>query len=134
MDWSRFNKLKILIVDDDQFTRELIKTILKEVKSISVDLAINGVEALELTKQNHYDMFLVDLYMPKMGGKEFISYLKRDDKLKSLPVVLMTTDRLTKKEIKSIGTNYSLSKPFNFKNLLKNIHDFFSEELLLNGT
>jgi len=134
MDWSKFNELTILIVDDDQFTRELIKTILKEIAIITVDVARDGEEAVELIQNNNYDMFLVDLYMPRMDGSEFIAYLRRDDKLKSLPVVLMTTDRLTRNEIQSIGTTYSLSKPFNFQNFLKNIYDFLSEELLLNET
>jgi len=107
---------------------------LKEIAIITVDVARDGEEAVELIQNNNYDMFLVDLYMPRMDGSEFIAYLRRDDKLKSLPVVLMTTDRLTRNEIQSIGTTYSLSKPFNFQNFLKNIYDFLSEELLLNET
>jgi len=134
MDWNKFNELNILIIDDDQFTRELIKTILKEIKTIKVHVAMDGVEAIMLMKTHNYDMFLVDLYMPKMDGKEFIRILNENDKLKLLPVVLITTDRLSKKEIKSIGTNYSLSKPFDFKNFLKSIYGFLEEELLLNET
>jgi len=129
MDWCKFNELTILIIDDDQFTRELIKTMLREIPTITVHVAMDGVEALTMIEEHTYDMFLVDLYMPKMNGEKFMGILKEDDKFKNIPVVLMTTDRLTRKEIKVIGTNYYLTKPFDFQNFLKSIYDFFEEEL-----
>lgn len=69
-----------------------------------------------------------------MNGEEFVSILKKDNYFKFLPIVLITTDRLSKKELKKIGTSYYLSKPFDFQNFLKNIHTFFEEEILLNET
>lgn len=134
MDWSKFNELTILIIDDDQLTRELIRAMLKEVRTITVHVAIDGLEALKMIKHQNYDMLLVDLYMPKMNGEEFVSILKKDNYFKFLPIVLITTDRLSKKELKKIGTSYYLSKPFDFQNFLKNIHTFFEEEILLNET
>ena len=134
MDWSKFNELTILIIDDDQLSRELIRAMLKEVRTITVHVAIDGLEALKTIKHQNYDMLLVDLYMPKMNGEEFVSILKKDNYFKFLPIVLITTDRLSKKELKKIGTSYYLSKPFDFQNFLKNIHTFFEEEILLNET
>ncbi len=131
MDWCKFNELTILIIDDDQFTRELIRTMLREIPTITVHVAMDGVEALTMIEEHTYDMFLVDLYMPKMNGEKFMGILKEDDKLKNIPVVLMTTDRLTRKELKLIGTNYYLTKPFDFQNFLKSIYGFFEEEILL---
>ena len=48
MDWSKFNNLSILIIDDDQFTRELIETILKKIPNITIYQATDGVEALSI--------------------------------------------------------------------------------------
>ena len=134
MNWNKFNELTILIIDDDQFTRELIKIMLKKVKNITVHLARNGIEAITMLEKHTYDMFLVDLYMPEMSGKSFVTNLNKDDKLNLIPVVLITTDRLTKIELKDIGAKYYLTKPFDFQNFLKSIYGFFEEESLLNAT
>ena len=135
MDWNKFNDLKILIIDDDQFTRELIRTMLKEVPRIIVHQAKDGIEALSMVETNKYDMFLLDLYMPRMSGEEFILHLKKNNKLTEfLPVVLITTDRLSTSELKSIGANYYLTKPFDFHNFLNNIYAFFEQEALFNET
>jgi len=133
MDWNKFNDLKILIIDDDQFTRELIRTMLKEISNITVHQARDGVEALTMIELNKYDMFLLDLYMPKMSGEEFISNLEKNNKLGvSLPIVLITTDRLNRSELKSIGASYYITKPFDFHNFLNTIYGFLEQEALLN--
>ncbi len=134
MDWNKFNSLTILIVDDDQLSRELIKMLFKEVKNITVHVASNGREAISMMENHTYDMFLVDLYMPEMSGEVFVAQLKKDDKLKLIPIVLITTDRLTSSELKEIGLKYYLTKPFDFQSFLKSIYGFFEEESLLNET
>lgn len=131
MDWNKFNDLKVLVIDDDQFTRELILAMLKEVPSIIVHQARDGIEALSMIETNKYDMFLLDLYMPKMSGKEFIVNLKKNKQLKEpLAIVLITTDRLGKTELKDIGVNYYLTKPFDFHNFLNDIYGFLEQEIL----
>lgn len=135
MDWNKFNDISILIIDDDQFTRELIRSMLKEVPNITLHQARDGIEALTMLETNKYDMFLLDLYMPKMSGEEFIENLKKNNKLQeSSVIVLITTDRLNKIELKNIGAKYYLTKPFDFHNFLNNIYDFFEQEILFNET
>lgn len=128
MDWNKFNNLCILTIDDDQFTRELIKIMLKDVSNIVVHQASGGLEALSMIENHKYDMLLLDLYMPNMNGKEFIDILKKNNKFESLPIVLITTDRLNHKELLNIGANYYLTKPFDFYNFLQNIYNFFEKE------
>jgi len=134
MDWTKFNELSILIIDDDQFTRELIKTILKQVPTITVHQAIDGVEALALMSEVKVDMVLLDLYMPQMDGKEFIETVRRHNQFQSLPIVLITTDRLSKIELSEIGASYYLTKPFDFHNFLDSIYLFLEQETILNAT
>jgi len=62
LDWSKFGKLRILIIDDDQFTRELIVTMLKTVPTLILHQAKDGIAALFLLETYVYDMFLLDLY------------------------------------------------------------------------
>jgi len=134
MNWTKFNELSILIIDDDQFTRELIKTILKQVPSITVHEAINGIEALALMGDMHIDMVLLDLYMPQMNGKEFIETIRRNNQFQDLPIVLISTDRLSKIELNDIGANYYLTKPFDFHNFLESIYLFLEQETISNET
>jgi len=135
MDWNKFNNLTILIIDDDEFTRELIRTILKDVPNITIHQASDGIEALTMLEVNKYDMLFLDLYMPKMSGEEFIESLNRQNQFEnSIPIVLITTDRLSRIELKNIGAKYYLTKPFDFYNFLNNIYGFLEKELFLNET
>ena len=130
MNWSRFNDLSILIIDDDQFTRELIKTILKQVPSITVYQANNGREALAQMDGLKLDMIFLDLYMPKLNGQEFIEIVRKNSQFQTIPIVLITTDRLGQNTLTEIGANYYLTKPFDFQNFLETVYSFFEQETL----
>ena len=130
MDWTKFNELSILIIDDDQFTRELIKTILKQVPSITTYQAIDANNALAIMDDLKLDMIFLDLYMPKMNGQEFTEIIRKHNKFQSLPIVLITTDRLSKQVLEEIGVNYYLTKPFDFQNFVGNVYSFLEQETL----
>jgi len=131
MDWSKFGTLNILIIDDDQFTRELVKTMLKPIPTLTVHQAKDGVNALLMLETNRYDMFILDLYMPNMSGEEFIKRVKVENEVhSSSPIVLITTDRLSSARLKSMEVNYYLTKPFDFNNFLNNIYEFLEKEQL----
>ena len=134
MDWTKFNELSILVIDDDQFTRELIKTMLKQVPNITVYQAKDGREALALMNDMKLDMILLDLYMPQMNGREFLETIRRNNQHHIVPIVLITTDRLSKVELTDIGANYYLTKPFDFHNFLESIYLFLEQETVLNAT
>ena len=131
MNWSKFGTLNILIIDDDQFTRELVKTMLKPIPTLTVHQAKDGVNALLMLETNRYDMFILDLYMPNMSGEEFIKRIKVKNEIhSSSPIVLITTDRLSSTRLKSMEVNYYLTKPFDFNNFLNNIYEFLEKEQL----
>jgi putative two-component system response regulator len=124
MEWSKYNNLSILIIDDDQFTRELIETILKKIPNINIYQASDGVEALTVINEVPLDMVFLDLYMPNMNGQEFMDNLRASDKSKSFPIVLITTDRLTRSELSDIGADHYLTKPFDFNSFLEKTYSF----------
>jgi CheY-like chemotaxis protein len=80
-------KLNILIVDDEHYNFHYLKTVLKG-KVQCVDLAINGKEAIEMVRSKNYDLILMDLKMPVMGGLEATKILKAE--FPELPVVVQT--------------------------------------------
>jgi len=92
--------LVILLVEDDLADQKLIKTSLRNEK-LANDLYIvqTGEEGMEfLYHRGNYsngtpqpDLILLDLNMPGMGGKEFLRQIKQDEKVKQIPVVILTT-------------------------------------------
>ncbi|PCI33742.1 MAG: response regulator [Flavobacteriaceae bacterium] len=88
------NKLHILLVEDDRIER---LKFLKVVKKMAVESQVfeveNGEEAIEYLLQSSKlpSIVVLDLNMPKMNGIEFLSKLKKDNRLKYLPAIVLTT-------------------------------------------
>lgn len=77
----------IMVVDDEQNIRDIIGELLTD-SGYHVTLAVDGVDALEKTQFVKYDLFIVDVYMPRMDGLEFLSKIKE---VFPLAVVIITT-------------------------------------------
>ena len=113
------NNMSFLIVDDDVDDRELFIEAVKEIDStIECVTATNGQAALELLKNPLFslpDFIFLDLRMPKLDGKKCLSELKKDERLKSIPVVIYTTSKDVEesKELRGMGAFYFMSKPNN---------------------
>ena len=80
----------ILIIDDASTVRLYHRNIL-EAAGYNVDEAINGVEGLEKALANHYDLFLVDINMPKMDGYGFLQSLRKENIAQS-PAIMVSTE------------------------------------------
>ena len=114
-------KLRVLIVDDDQRMAKTLLDILK-VKDYEVEAAYSGPEALDKVKESRFDCVLTDIKMPEMNGIELHRIIKEVQP--ELPTVLMTaysTDALVKEGLEQ-GALAVLAKPLNLNLLLS----FFS--------
>lgn len=81
---------RMLIIEDEELLRNLYSELL-EMKGFHIQTAIDGKSALELLEDNRKpDLILLDINMPEMDGIEFLKILKGNDKLKRIPVVLVT--------------------------------------------
>lgn len=78
---------KILVVDDEQNIRDIFQTFLQDM-GYTVQTAIDGIDALEKIAREKYDLYIVDIYMPRMGGLELIARLKE---LQPSAVIIVTT-------------------------------------------
>jgi putative two-component system response regulator len=103
----------VLAVDDEAMNLEMLRLML----SGSVDrflAAPNGREALDLLETNpDTDAILLDLEMPVMNGFELLSRLKREERLRDIPVIVVTSDRGEVLKALSLGANDFLAKPYN---------------------
>lgn len=117
---DKLNGLKILIVDDEQFNRLLLKSILKKY-NVTVFEAESGNEAIILVKTQPFDLVIMDIRMPGINGLEATYEIrKRDNKL---PVLASTAVVSEEKVVKCIqaGMNGIVFKPFTEIALIKNI-------------
>lgn len=107
-------KFKALVVDDVSMNRSFVKSYLAT-QGFEVDTAGDGLEALEKTNSDSYDLIFSDIEMPNMNGLEFLKSVKELAHYKSVPFVLLTTvdSDDVKKRSKALGAVYYMVKPFN---------------------
>ena len=106
----------VLIVDDSSSMRAVIKKTIK-VSGFNVGqflTAADGRDALEVLKEEWVDLVLTDINMPNMSGMELLEEMKEDEILKTIPVVMVTTEGSEKIMQKSmaLGANGFIKKPF----------------------
>lgn len=80
---------KILVVEDEEILRNLYKELL-EMKGYIVNTAEDGKRGLEFLENMRVDLILLDVNMPELDGEEFLKIIKSNDKLKKIPVLLIT--------------------------------------------
>jgi DNA-binding response OmpR family regulator len=107
----------ILVVDDDQELRETIHEILTEA-GFSVTMAANGEEALNCLDRQAFDVILLDLIMPGLGGKEVLPLIKRQSP--SVKVIMITAFATIENAVSAMrkGADDYLTKPFKVDELL----------------
>lgn len=87
------NRRQILIVDDDSAIRTLLRLV-AERRGFSVDVAADGLEALHLLNEYHYDLAIVDLMMPRVNGYELVDGLRRFERRPTIVIATAMTDSL----------------------------------------
>ena len=120
---DKTKKIKVLVAEDMPLNQLLIKIILKDF-GFDFDIAGNGKIALDLMKKNEYDLILMDLQMPEMGGFETTKYIR--EKLNSnVPIIALTADVTTIDNQKCLeaGMNDYISKPINEELLFEKINE-----------
>lgn len=113
------SKLRILIVDDSPTMRRiLVNTVIKAGYS-DVKEAEDGRDALAKLMAGEYDLLMTDWNMPNMNGLELVQTVRADDKLKNIPILMVTTRNMKEDIVNAIksGVNGYIVKPFDAKTL-----------------
>ena len=110
---------KMLTVDDSPSVRKLVKFTLKA-KGYEVSSAGDGLEALDLLKQEVFDAIILDINMARLNGLEFLSAIKADAQSAGLPVIMLTTEGQDDDKDKAValGATAYMVKPFKPTQLL----------------
>ena len=105
---------RILVVDDDEFSRALLRKTLNRLPDTNVVEAENGAQAIAIAHRGKLDLILLDIMMPVMDGIEFLKRSSADEELSRVPVVMITavTDRESIVASVSHGARDYITKPF----------------------
>ena len=130
--------IEILLVEDNPGDVRLTQEALKEGKIINnLHMAKDGVEAISFLRQEgefadatRPDLILLDLNLPKKDGREVLMEIKKDEELRRIPVVVLTTSRAEEDIIRTYDcyANCYITKPVDFEqfiNVVKSIEDFW---------
>uniref|UniRef100_A0A7V5XHJ7 Response regulator n=1 Tax=Thermodesulfobacterium geofontis TaxID=1295609 RepID=A0A7V5XHJ7_9BACT len=111
---------KILVIDDAATVRMYHRKILEDA-GFEVDEAVNGLEAFEKALINDYDLYIVDINMPKLDGYSFVKRLRESENIRQSPVIMVTTEAEEKDIDKAFeeGANFYLVKPIKPDEFLK---------------
>lgn len=118
---------KILVVDDDQPTLQVLDILLKKMGYEPV-LSENGIDALQLVRREPPALILLDINMTPITGWEFLKRLRDDPKYKEIPVIVFTVltsveERVAQKQDPLLGV---LNKPVTWSELKKGIEQYLS--------
>jgi two-component system, sensor histidine kinase and response regulator len=113
---------RLLLVEDNAVNQELAVELLSS-EGASVDVANNGVEALDKVQQTHYDAILMDCQMPLMDGFEATRRIRTDARFRELPIIAMTASVLTSDRERCIdaGMNDFVAKPIDVNELFSTL-------------
>lgn len=104
----------ILVVDDSKVMREMVIACLRAMSGLQFTQAASGLEAIEKLSLQPFDLVVLDLNMPDIGGVEVIEFVRAQDKLRNLPILVVTTrgDEGSRSRVMEAGASRFLTKPF----------------------
>lgn len=105
---------QILVVDDSKVMREMMIACLRGHEDFDFNQASSGLEAIEQLSLRSFDLLLLDLNMPDIGGIEVVEFVRSQDKLCNIPIIIVTTrgDEDSKARALQVGATRYLTKPF----------------------
>ena len=123
----------VLIVDDSPAMRAFIERVI-DISGLDVGKRIeasNGQEALDLLRKNWIDIILTDVNMPVMNGEQFVARLAEDEVLRSIPVLVVSTDGSEHRvhRMMSLGARAYVKKPFSPEQLRKTMEQLLGVEV-----
>lgn len=119
--------MKILVVDDFSTMRRIIKNLLKDLGFSNIQEADDGSTALPMLQQGDFDFVVTDWNMPGMQGIDLLRAIRADDKLKHLPVLMVTAEAKKEQIVAAAqaGVNGYVVKPFTAGTLKEKLERIF---------
>ena len=119
--------MKILVVDDMSTMRRIVKNILKQLGFNNLEEAENGQDALTKLKADNYGFVVSDWNMPVMMGIDMLRAIRADEKLKKIPVLMVTAEAQKENLMAAVqaGVSNYVVKPFTAETMQEKINKIF---------
>ena len=119
--------MKILVVDDFSTMRRIIKNLLRDLGFTNVSEADDGSSALPMLQNGRFELLITDWNMPGMQGIDLLKAIRADDKLKHLPVLMVTAESKRDQIVAAAqaGVNGYIVKPFTAQTLKEKLDKIF---------
>jgi two-component system, chemotaxis family, chemotaxis protein CheY len=126
---------QILVVDDSKVMREMIVACLRSQESFAFTHAASGLEAIERLSLAPFDLVVLDLNMPDIGGVEVVQFVRGQDQLRALPILIVTTrgDDASRERVLAAGASRFMTKPFTPEAILGEVLDLLPDHDQLPG-
>jgi len=113
-----FENKRILLVEDNEINQIVTREPLVQA-NLTVDVANNGIEALEAINKNEYDLIIMDIQMPEMDGLTATKLIREKEELNWLPIIALTAHAMydDREKSKDAGMNAHMTKPINILEL-----------------
>ena len=114
---------QVLVVDDSKVMREMIVACLRPEPELAFTPAASGLEAIERLSLQRFDILLLDLNMPDIGGIEVVDFVRGQEGLRELPIIVITTrgDEASRTKALRAGASRFMTKPFTPEGLLSEV-------------
>ncbi|MFL5344267.1 MAG: response regulator [Hyalangium sp.] len=114
---------EVLVVDDSKVMRDMVVACLRPYPDLTFTHASSGLEAIERLSLKPYDLIVLDLNMPDIGGIEVVEFVRGQDTLRHLPIVIVTTrgDEASRTRALSAGADRFMTKPFTPDSILSEV-------------
>lgn len=114
---------EVLVVDDSKVMRDMVQACLKPDASLHVTQASSGLEAIEQLSLKQFHVVVLDLNMPDIGGLEVVEFVRGQDKLRDLPIIMVTTrgDDASRAQALAAGATRYMTKPFTPQAILSEV-------------
>ncbi len=112
----------ILIVEDNEIGMKLINDLLKT-HGYDTLQSVDGKDALQLAREHHPDLIIMDIQLPEISGLELTKMLKADDQLKGIPVLAVTAFAMKgdEEKISAAGCDGYIAKPISVTHFLETV-------------
>ena len=119
---------EVLVVDDSKVMRDMIVACLRADPDLEFTQASSGLEAIEQLSLKHFDLLVLDLNMPDIGGIEVTQFVRSQPTSKQLPIVIVTTrgDEVSRARALEAGASRYMTKPFTPEEILVEVRSLLA--------
>ncbi len=119
----------ILIVEDDDLSMKL-ETDLLQANGYDTLHSVDGTDTLQLAREHHLDLIIMDIQLPEISGMEYTKMLKADDELRDIPVLAVTAFAMKgdEEKIRAAGCDDYIAKPISVPHFLETVEKFVNRQ------